>query len=74
MLRIPSTQAVARAGEGQPANPRPEPAGPEVGARPGREPVSATGAIVLAVSFGLCAGYLDVAIIVAKKLWWNPEG
>jgi arylsulfatase A-like enzyme len=30
--------------------------------------------MVLAVSFGLCAGYLDVAIIVAKKLFWNPEG
>jgi arylsulfatase A-like enzyme len=31
-------------------------------------------AIALAISFGLCAGYLDVLIIVLKKLCWNPEG
>ena len=31
-------------------------------------------AILLAISFGLCAGYLDVAIIVFKKFCWNPEG
>jgi arylsulfatase A-like enzyme len=31
-------------------------------------------AILLAISFGLCAGYLDVAIIVLKKFLWNPEG
>ena len=31
-------------------------------------------AIALAIAFGLCAGYLDLVIIVVKKLWWNPEG
>jgi arylsulfatase A-like enzyme len=37
-------------------------------------PMSAEAAIVLALATGLCAGYLDVAIIVLKKLLWNPEG
>ena len=36
--------------------------------------VSPASAIALAIGFGLCAGYLDLAIIVFKKLWWNPEG
>ena len=31
-------------------------------------------AVLPAVSPGLCAGYLDVAIIVLKELCWNPEG
>src|SRR5579885_1935030 len=37
-------------------------------------PLSPASAILLAVSFGLCAGYLDVALIVLKKFCWNPEG
>ena len=39
-------------------------------------PASVTGwvMIVLAVSFGLCAGYLDIAILVFKKYYWNSEG
>jgi arylsulfatase A-like enzyme len=37
-------------------------------------PLSPTAAILLAISFGLCAGYLDVAIILLKKFFWNPEG
>jgi len=35
-------------------------------------PLSPASAILLAVWFGLCAGYLDVALIVRKKLCWNP--
>jgi arylsulfatase A-like enzyme len=30
--------------------------------------------VLLAISLGLCAGYLDVAIMLFKKLCWNPEG
>jgi arylsulfatase A-like enzyme len=30
--------------------------------------------VLLAISFGLCAGFLDLGIMVFKKLWWNPEG
>ena len=29
---------------------------------------------MLAVSLGLCGGYLDVAITVLGKYWWNQEG
>jgi arylsulfatase A-like enzyme len=39
-----------------------------------RIPLTPTAAIVLAVSFGLCAGYLDVVFIVVRKFFWNPEG
>ncbi|HEX3451552.1 MAG TPA: sulfatase, partial [Isosphaeraceae bacterium] len=31
-------------------------------------------AILLALSVGLCAGYLDVGVIVFRKLFWNQEG
>jgi arylsulfatase A-like enzyme len=41
---------------------------------PGSITVSPLGVILLAIGFGLCAGYLDVAIIVVRKLCWNPEG
>jgi arylsulfatase A-like enzyme len=47
---------------------------PADGRPPRRISLTPLAAVVLAVSFGLCAGYLDVAIIVAKKLFWNPEG
>jgi arylsulfatase A-like enzyme len=30
--------------------------------------------ILLAIAFGLCAGYLDVGILVFKKYCWNSEG
>jgi arylsulfatase A-like enzyme len=40
-----------------------------------RLPRPAAGAtILLAIAFGLCAGYLDVGIIVLKKYCWNSEG
>lgn len=41
---------------------------------PRRIALSPTAAIVLAISSGLCAGYLDLTIIAARKFWWNPEG
>ncbi len=33
-----------------------------------------TATILLAISFGLCGGFLDVGIIVFKKCCWNNEG
>jgi arylsulfatase A-like enzyme len=41
---------------------------------PSVAPLSATMAILLAISFGLCAGYLDLAFIIFKRYCWNPEG
>ncbi len=29
---------------------------------------------LLAISLGLCAGYLDLLFMLFKKRWWNPEG
>ena len=31
-------------------------------------------AIALAISFGLCAGFLDVGIIVLSKYFWHSDG
>ena len=42
--------------------------------RPGRIPLSPTAAVLLAVSFGLCGGYLDLGLIAFKRLCLNPEG
>ncbi len=36
--------------------------------------LSPTTAIVMALTFGLCAGYLDSGLIVFKKWFLNPEG
>src|SRR5208337_3902995 len=49
---------------------------PEVAARHSgrRAPSAATATILLAISFGLCGGFLDVGIIVFKKCCWNSEG
>ena len=38
---------------------------------PSRMPLSPTAAVLLAISFGLCGGYLDLVIIVFKKYCWN---
>ena len=37
-------------------------------------PLSPTAAVLLAISFGLCGGYLDLGVILFKKLCVNPEG
>src|SRR5580704_1832611 len=42
--------------------------------RRGSAPLSSTAALVLALSFGLAGGYLDVLIIVLAKYFWNTEG
>ena len=36
--------------------------------------LSPTATILLAISFGLCAGYLDVGILLFKKYCWNRRG
>jgi arylsulfatase A-like enzyme len=41
---------------------------------PGRIPLSPTAAVLLAIAFGLCGGYLDLGLILFKKLCVNPEG
>ncbi len=40
---------------------------------PGRVPLSAAAAILLATSFGLCGGYLDLFLMLFKKLYWEDE-
>jgi hypothetical protein len=42
--------------------------------RPGRAPVTLMGISLLAIVFGLCGGYLDVAVLFFKKYFWNAEG
>ena len=41
---------------------------------PYKTSLSAPAAVVLAISFGLAGGYLDVLIIVFAKYCWHPEG
>src|SRR5262245_58973482 len=49
---------------------------PERAARrlPGRVPLSASAAVLLAVSFGLCGGYLDLIFMLIRKSCWDQEG
>jgi arylsulfatase A-like enzyme len=37
-------------------------------------PVSPTAAVLLAISIGLCAGYLDLLFMVFLKCFWDEEG
>ncbi len=41
---------------------------------PARVPLSPMGAVLLAISLGLCGGYLDLGVILFKSFWLNPEG
>jgi arylsulfatase A-like enzyme len=41
---------------------------------PSRILLTPPAALLLAISLGLCAGYLDVALILLKKVCLNPEG
>jgi arylsulfatase A-like enzyme len=49
---------------------------PETAARrpPSRVPLTPVAALLLAISIGLCGGYLDLIIIVLKRFCWNEEG
>ena len=49
---------------------------PETASRrlPDRVLLSPLAAVLVALSFGLCAGYLDLGIILFRKLCWNKEG
>ena len=39
-----------------------------------RAPLTPMAAILLAISLGLCSGYLDVLILIVKRYFWNSEG
>jgi arylsulfatase A-like enzyme len=41
---------------------------------PSRVPLSPTAAILLAISFGLCGGYLDLSFMLFRKFCWDQEG
>jgi Sulfatase len=41
---------------------------------PSRIPLSPTTAVLLAISFGLCAGYLDLLFMLFRKFCWDQEG
>ncbi len=41
---------------------------------PSRVPLSPMAAVLLAISFGLCGGYLDLGIILFKRYCLNEEG
>jgi len=40
---------------------------------PSRIPLCPTAAVLLAIAFGLCGGYLDLFLMLFKKLWWTEE-
>src|SRR5271166_209327 len=40
---------------------------------PRRPPLSPSATLLLAISFGLCGGYLDLFLMLFKKLYWNDE-
>ena len=42
--------------------------------QPGPAPLSSTAAVVLALSFGLAGGYLDLLIIVLREVLLEPRG
>ena len=44
------------------------------GSLPSRVPLSPTAAVLLAFSFGLCGGYLDLSFMLFRKFCWDQEG
>jgi arylsulfatase A-like enzyme len=40
---------------------------------PSRNPLSPTSAVLLAISFGLCGGYLDLLLMLVQSLWWTDD-
>src|SRR3954447_13721643 len=43
------------------------------GCLPSRVPLSPTAAVLLAISFGLCGGYLDLSFMLFRKFCWDQE-
>ena len=41
---------------------------------PSRVPLSPAAAVLLAISFGLCGGYLDLTFMLFRKFCWDQEG
>jgi arylsulfatase A-like enzyme len=44
---------------------------PEAARTPGRDPLTPTAAVLLALALGLCGGYLDLVMMVLKKYCWS---
>ncbi len=40
---------------------------------PGERLLTPSAAVVLAISFGLCAGYLDLFLMLFRRFWWDDE-
>jgi arylsulfatase A-like enzyme len=38
-----------------------------------RNPLSPMAAILMAISFGLCGGYLDLVLMLIQSLWWTDD-
>ena len=51
----------------------PPPSPPAARHAPSRVPLSPAAAVLLAISFGLCGGYLDLFLMLFKKLYWEDE-
>ena len=45
-----------------------------VGRSPNQFSLSPIATLLLATSFGLCGGYLDLGFMLFKKYFWNPDG
>ncbi len=41
---------------------------------PGPVPLTPTAALLLAISFGVCGGYLDLSFMLFRKFCWDQEG
>ena len=72
-ITIPSCVSIVIEGEGRSAMDTAPPERPDRGPR-SRVALTPASVILLSIAIGLCAGYLDLAIIVFKKFCWNPEG
>src|SRR5262249_3180080 len=50
------------------------PSGVGTGKPPRRIPLSPTAAVLLAISIGLCGGYLDLLVMCFVKSFWDQDG
>jgi arylsulfatase A-like enzyme len=52
----------------------PTPSGVGAGKPPRLIPLSPTSAVLLAISIGLCGGYVDLLVMCFVKSFWDPDG
>jgi arylsulfatase A-like enzyme len=57
-----------------PSPPNPSPPGTVTRRLPGRIPLTPAAAILLAISLGLCGGYLDAGLTLLAKYCWHRDG